>query len=282
MKKNKGARIGIAIICVLIAGVVAIYLYGVLVQKTPYMQDLFKAILVIVGLLVALIKILNGSGRSPLSFYEKAYKEELGAAFEGKPKSRKKLLCVCRLYNEPNYPKALKYLSGLLCEAEHRRDTVPVLLFTALCYTDMGIDGEAIVAYRELLGIDPNHAQAHSNLGYLLVRAGEFELALEHYHQSIALMPKNYNAYTNRANCYFRMGEYDDAISDATQALVYKRNGVEAAGLLAILYALRGDEENKKRYYHVAIASGKSPKDLNEAIEYYLSEQHIPFDGEKQ
>ena len=30
-------------------------------------------------------------------------------------------------------------------------------------------------------------------------------------------------------------------------------------------------EENKKKYFHIAITSGKKPDDLNAAIRYYLS-----------
>ena len=60
--------------------------------------------------------------------------------------------------------------------------------------------------------------------------------------------------------------------TDAKQALAIKNKGVEAAGLLTIIYALHGDEENKKKYYHIAITSGKKPEDLNAAIQHYLAE----------
>ena len=82
----------------------------------------------------------------------------------------------------------------------------------------------------------------------------------------------SYNAYINRANYYFRKGEYDPAITDAKQALEFKNNGVEAASLLTVIYSLRGDENNKKHYYHLAITSGKRPSELDQAIEYFLNE----------
>ena len=43
--------------------------------------------------------------------------------------------------------------------------------------------------------------------------------------------------------------------------------------MLAITYALKGDEENKEKYFHLAITNGEPPENLNRAIEYYLSQK---------
>ncbi|MBO5868145.1 MAG: tetratricopeptide repeat protein [Oscillospiraceae bacterium] len=276
MKQSTANKITITVVAVLAAALVGYYLYDVLYLGTPYTENLFRTIAILCLLIASLIRRLGSSGRLSLDIYEKEYKEELGYAFNHKPLLRKKLLCACRLYNESNYRKALKYLYELLGEAEFERDAVPVLLMIALCYTDVGVNEEAIAAYFELLKLDKNHAQAHSNLGLLLMREGENKTAIQHFDRSIELKPDNYYAYSNRANCYFRMMNYDLAIRDAKQALEYKNNGAEAASLLTIIYALMGDEENKKHYYHISIAAGKRPEDMNEAIEYFLSENNIP------
>jgi len=276
MKKMTSNIIWIAVVILLIVGIIAFYLYDVIWVKTTYTKNLFRTIAIISLLLGTLLKLVNGSGRKSLEVYEKAYANELGYAFKNKPFQRKKLLCACRLYDESNYRKSLKYLFQLLREVEFERDSIPVLLFIALCYTDAGVTDEAINVYYDLLKIDPNNPQVHSNLGGLFINEGDFESALHHYNKSIELKPDNYFAYINRANYYFRQNEYDKAIIDAKQALEFKNNGVEAAGLLTIIYALQGDEKNKKKYYHIAITSGKNPLDLNEAIQYYLNEQKIP------
>lgn len=276
MKKNISRIILIAVIILLIVGIAAFYLYDVIWLKTPYIENLFRTIAIIFLLFGTLFKTIKTYGRNSLEIYEKAYAEELGYAFKNKPLQRKKLLCACRLYNESNYRKSLKYLFQLLREVEFERDSIPVLLFIALCYTDAGVTGEAIKVYYDLLKIDPNNPQVHSNLGGLFIKEGDFETALKHYNKSIELKPDNYFAYINRANYYFRKNEYDNAIVDAKQALEFKNNGAEAAALLTVIYALQEDEENKKKYYHIAITSGKNPADLNEAIQFYLSEKNIP------
>ena len=276
MKKKRTNFIWVAVVISLMISVIAFYLYDVIWGKTPIAQNLFRTITIVLLLLITLLRITSASGRKSLVIYEKAYEKELGYAFNNKPFQRKKLLCACRLYNEENYGKALKYLSQLLRMAELERDVIPVLLFTALCYTDAGVISEAIEVYYDLLKIDPNNSQVHNNLGRLYVDEGDFETALKHYGKAIELEPDYYSAYANRANCYFRNNEFGPAIADAQTALACKNNGVEAANLLTIVYALLSEEENKKKYYHIAIMSGEKPEDLNEAIQFYLSEQNIP------
>lgn len=275
MKRNKANILWIIIISLMIVGLIAFYLYDVIHLHTSYTKHLFRMVAIVCLLVVTLFRVVHGGRRKDLDFYERAYTEELGSAFADRPLLRKKLLCACRLYNECNYRKALKYLFQLLQVSRSKKDSVPVLLFIALCFTDARIHEEAVKAYSELLKIDPDNAQAHSNLGLVLAAMGNFDAALEHYGRSIEIEPENYFAYVNQANLYFRRGDYEQAIADAKQALVFKNNGVEAASLLAIAYALQGDVENKKLYYHIAITSGKKPADLNQAIEYYMNENAL-------
>lgn len=274
--KNKIVKaICVTLVILLILAMVAVYFYEVLVLKVPYTENLLRSLMVVCAGVGTLIKLCAGTGRKSLLVYEKAYADEIGTAFKNEPRLRKKLLCACRFYNESNYKKALKNLYDLLREAEISKDKVPVLIFIALCYTDANLPQEAIKAYNELLRIDPGNAQAHSNLGMLYVHAGDFAQALAHYDRAVELKPDHYYAYSNRANYYFRIQDIDAAVADARKALEIKNNGREAAALLAIIYALQGDEENRKKYFHVAIASGQDPHELKQAIEYYKNETYI-------
>lgn len=274
--KRKTVNILISIlIIVVILGLIAFYLYDVLWLKTPFQQNLFRTLAIVFMLLGTLVRVFNGGRRNSLNVYEKAYADIIGYAFNNKTLLRKKLLCACRLYNESNYSKALKYLVELLPECEHNRDRVPVLFFIALCYEDAGANEDAIKVYYDLLSIDADNTHAHSNLGRLMIEVGDFETAVGHYNKAVELDPNNYSAYVNRANYYFKVQDFENAIADAQKALSIKNNGSEAASLLTIIYALQNDEENKKKYYHISITSGKSPEDMNAAIEYFLNEQKI-------
>lgn len=282
MKQKTLNTILVVVVVLLIAGILGFYLYDVLLLKTPYSKNLFRVLAVVFLLLGTLVRLAGRTGRGSLAVYEKAYADEIQYAFKDRPFQRKKLLCACRLYSESNYGKALKYLFRLLRQAESERDAIPVLLFIALCYSDAGLPDDAIGAYYDLLKLDSNHARVHNNMGRLLVNKGDYETALKHYNKSIELQPKNYYAYVNRANYYFRDNQYEEAIADAKQALEFKNNGVEAANLLTIIYALLDDEENKKYYYHISVAAGQRPEELNDAIEYFLHEENIPSYEEEE
>lgn len=275
--KRKNINIILTVIIILaIIILVSFYLYDVLYVKTPYDENLFRLLAIVFMLLGTLVRLYNGKGRRKnLSVYEKAYANEIGYAFKNKPTQRKKLLCACRLYDESNYSKSLKYLFQLLKEIDFERDSIPVLLFIALNYTDAGYNDDAIKVYYDLLKIDPDNAQVHSNLGRLFIDEGDFDSALKHYNKSIDINPNNFFVYINRANYYFKIREFDCAVSDAKKALSLKNNCGEAAVLLTVVYALKNDEENKKKYYHIAIMSGKCPEDLNEAIQYFMNEQNV-------
>lgn len=274
----------IVIVALLMVAIVSFYLYDVVFLKEEITTNLFRTIIIVFMLFTTLMKLIYGKGRKSLNLYEKAYEKELGFAFKNKPMARKKLLCACRLYDESNYRKSLKYLFQLLKEAELERDVVPVLLFIALCYTDAGLPKEAIKVYYDALKYDPNNEKIHSNLGILYIGEGDFEMALQHYNKAIECNPNHYYAYINRANYYFRVHSFEKAIEDAQKALEIKNNGREAASLLTIIFAIKQDKENKEKYYHIAISSGENPRDLNEAIEYYLNEvkQDEQSEEEKQ
>lgn len=272
MQKKTVRVLVILFVILCIVGVIGFYFFDVFYNKTPYTENLFRMVLITAGLIITLLRVLFSNRRQSLSFYEKGYEKEIGQAFKGSA-LRNKLLCAVRLYNEDNYNKALKYLWELYPKAENQRDAVAVLLFVALCYTDMGLNEEAIKAYYKLIELDHRHEQAHSNLGLIYVHEGNYEMAIKHFDESIRCQPDNYYAYVNRANCYFRQADYDNAEKDALKSLEFKNNGSEAASLLTIIYALRGDTENKKKYFHISVVNGKNPDDINEAIEYYMKAQ---------
>ena len=267
----KRKKLYMIIVILLIVATAGFYVYDMFVLHSGAFKNPFRP-LALICLLVGVLLRTSQGGRKSLSIYEKAYDKELKGAFQDRPFLRKKLLCACRLYNEANYHKALKYLAQLYKDASSDSDKKAVLLFVALCYTDARVPGEAIKAYQELLNYAPANVQAHNNLGLLYFGEGDFETARYHYDKAIHFDPDHYYTYINRANYFFRTEAYDLAIEDCNQALAIKNNGVEAASLLTILYAMRQDEENKKKYFHLAITSGKKPEDLNEAIRYYTTE----------
>ncbi|MBR5137669.1 MAG: tetratricopeptide repeat protein [Clostridia bacterium] len=284
MKNKKLQAILVTFVSLLIFCIIGFYLYEVLYLKVPYDQHLYRTITTVFVLIGTIIKTCKGGRkrRKSLKFYEEAYKEHLGTAFDNQPRYRIKLLNACRLYDESNEKKAISELTKLNNFAITSRDYAAIWFFLGLCYSELELLTNAIESYRKTIEYDPNNASAHSNLGQILVNIGDFELAIHHFDKSIEADPNNYYAYNNKATAYFKLGDYEMAIKNATKALEFKNNGAEAASLLTIIYALFGDEENKQYYYHLAITSGKNPNSLNFAIQHFLHENSISEEEESE
>ena len=266
MKRSILNILSIIIVLVLICCLLIVYFYRFMTEQESYIHDLFPTLIFIMLGAGCLAKLITSQGRVHLDVYEMCYKDEIGNAFKNNPLKRKKLLSACRFYHEKKYSKALKLLTQLFEESRQNNELVPILLFMALCYTELGSLDTAQKLYYKLLGLEPNHAQAHYNVGAVFMKIGDYDTALTHFDMAVEIQPNNYYAYLNRANYYLRIKDYDKSIADAKQALIIKDNGVEAAILLTVVYSIIDDEYEMENYYDIAVALGKKPDDLDEVI----------------
>lgn len=108
---------------------------------------------------------------------------------------------------------------------------------------DLGVDLEAVspedapAAYLRALELDPNHSDAHVNIGRLLQEAGEYDSAEEHYNHALNAEPDNVLAAFNLGTLFEDLGRVQDAIN------AYKRasNLADAHYNLSRLYELVGE-----------------------------------------
>ncbi len=81
-------------------------------------------------------------------------------------------------------------------------------------YADQGRWYEAVEAYKTALGLNPDSADLHNDLGIAYEEIGNTELAEQAYHKAIALRPNHSNAYFNLGSLY----KEQDRLSEATSA----------------------------------------------------------------
>jgi tetratricopeptide (TPR) repeat protein len=89
-----------------------------------------------------------------------------------------------------------------------------------------GARQEAITAFRAALRLDPNFAEVHRKLGWVLTEERDLAQALIHCRKAVALVPKNAQARNTLAVALKESGKLDDA-------LVQCRTAVELAPKLA-------------------------------------------------
>lgn len=106
---------------------------------------------------------------------------------------------------------------------------------------------EAIVAYDEVLILDPTDAITFNNRGLAYQALQEYETAIADFESAIALNPKFVAAYYNRGVSYYDLSECEKAITDFDHVLSLDANSASA-------YYNRGDAYNRLGDYQRAIS----------------------------
>jgi tetratricopeptide (TPR) repeat protein len=258
-----------AFFLMLAAGIVAFYVYDVRVNHTHPSENLFRTIAIVCICISGFLRVGVSASRRSLKFYDAQYADILGNAFVNQPFWRNKMLCAVRLYNENNYDKALKYLADMKQRCQTQDDIYAVMLFIALCFTDMEMYDHAEKAYMQMIFAEIADSRIFSNLGNVLNRKGDYERAIENFEHALEYDRNNAFAYNNIAQAHFQMHKLEDAITFAEKALAVNPKLSQASSLLAIIYDLMDDQEKSKHYFHIAISSGYNPTQLKEAMEFY-------------
>jgi SAM-dependent methyltransferase len=78
---------------------------------------------------------------------------------------------------------------------------------------------DAQKCYRSALALKANLFEAHNNLGIVLAGQGDFAEASRRFQQTLALKPDYVNAYNNLARAFLSMGQSDNALGAVRRAL---------------------------------------------------------------
>ena len=95
---------------------------------------------------------------------------------------------------------------------------------------------EARDAYRRTIELDPDHADAHTNLGRLLHEAGETTAAEAHYRRALAARPGDVTAEFNLAVALEDEGRTQEAVAAYQRVLAEEPRYADAHYNLARLY----------------------------------------------
>ncbi len=264
---SKKLRIAIIILVMIIA--LAVYIFEIVVNKSEYTKGLFRTIAVLCAGISSIIRISNGGRRKPLSFYERAYKEEIENVFTDDIKSKKDFLSALRFYNENKTDKAIESFINLKPKCKTLEDAQAVGTFLAVTFSDGEYINDAINEYKELIEIGVVSSTVYSNLGLLYKKIGNYDEAIVALNMALRNDDKNPYVYTNLASVYFVKSEFDEAVKYAEKSLELKQNFKEASTLLAIVYSIKNDTEKAQKYSHMAVASGQSSEKLKNAIQNY-------------
>ena len=116
------------------------------------------------------------------------------------------------------------------------------------CELELTSADEAKDAYERTLRIDPEHADAHVNLGRLLHEEGAPAAAEQHYRAALAAAPDHETAAFNLGVALEDLGRVDDAIAAYNAALALDPDNADAHYNLAGIYERRGEKQAALRH----------------------------------
>jgi len=153
-------------------------------------------------------------------------------------------------YSSGRYKEALDVCEGMYITDAYRTEN---LLLLGATHFQLRNFSECVFYNQQCVRVDPNFAEAFSNLGNALKELGDVQGAIKFYQKAIKLKPRFCDAYNNLALALMQVGQPLQAIDTYKMALVLCPELVDAHCNLGNLYKAQGELELAKRCYLEAI-----------------------------
>jgi len=141
-----------------------------------------------------------------------------------------------------------------------KRDEVPGMpiqekgeqeFLRGVSYEKSGMFEEAMSAYVQAVGINPNHMEAYVNLGLVCYRLGKYSKAVDAYKNAIRINPYTPSVYNKLGAAYVILGEYPLALDAFKQSIKIDPRSPETHFNLGVASILAGDMNGALEQYIV-------------------------------
>jgi len=119
---------------------------------------------------------------------------------------------------------------------------------------DQGKLEEAIEAYNKALSLKPDYAEAYNNMGNILMDQGKLEGATEAYNKALSLKPDYADAYYNLGNVLKDQGKLEEAIEAYDKSLSLKPDYVKAHKNMGVVLINQGKLDEAIEAYKKALS----------------------------
>ncbi|HEX6643020.1 MAG TPA: tetratricopeptide repeat protein [Thermoanaerobaculia bacterium] len=135
--------------------------------------------------------------------------------------------------------------------ARDQDETTAEQWYELACELEMSAVDSAMDAYERALALDPEHSDAHVNLGRLLHEQGNAADAERHYRAAVEADPQHDTAAFNLGVALEDLGRIDDAMHAYAQAIELDPDNADAHYNLAGIYERKGDKQAALRHLKV-------------------------------
>ena len=148
--------------------------------------------------------------------------------------------------------------ASLQAKKEKQKKTAQSHYEKGLIYLKRNKKKEAIQKFRKATQLDPEHAEAFYQIGYIYSNTMAlpreyYEISIEHLNKAIMLKPNDVDALIQRGVAYRRSGKFDEAISDFNQAIKLDPKNAKAYNRRGVVYAHRHQYNEALKDYSQAI-----------------------------
>jgi tetratricopeptide (TPR) repeat protein len=154
--------------------------------------------------------------------------------------------------------------------------TVSEALTIAVRHHQSGRLQAAEQIYRQILALEPNHADALHLLGVIAHQAGEHELAVEHMRRAIALKANVAVFHNNLGNALRAQGKPDEAAACYRRALELKPDFAEVHNNLGVAWKEQGKPDEAAASYRRALKLNPDDAEAHNNLGNVLKEQKKP------
>lgn len=130
-----------------------------------------------------------------------------------------------QLYSSGSYTDCLAVCDKIYDFDAHRTDN---LLLMGAAHFQLRNYSESVFFNQQCIRVDPQCAEAYSNLGNALKELGDLKGATQFYLKAIKLKPRFGDAYNNLASAYMLQGQIQQAMETYQMALVLNPQLVDA------------------------------------------------------
>jgi Flp pilus assembly protein TadD len=111
----------------------------------------------------------------------------------------------------------------------------------------------AIGPFRKALTLNPENADAHDHLGFLLLKQGKLEEALAHFAEAIRLKPELAEAHYNLGSALTRQGKVEEAVAEYAEAIRLNPRSALAHNALGVALAGQGKTQEAAAHFAEAV-----------------------------
>ena len=118
-----------------------------------------------------------------------------------------------------------------------------------IVFKELGEHQKAIDCYEKAIQTNPNHAAAHNNLGVVFDELGEYKKAKNCYQKVTQIQPNNAVTYNNLGAAFKQLGELQKAVSSCQKAIQINPNYASAHNNLGAVFYETGELQKAKNCY---------------------------------